>query len=107
MSAIGGKPADICSLRDFRILTNCDIGGCLSAPDTERAAGVAREATDVATCDAGMPPRPWSLESAVAVAVMFGAHMIEQAKLLSRRRCHADLHLARAFYFGRRQGHAG
>jgi uncharacterized protein with GYD domain len=33
----------------------------------------------------GMPPRSWSLESVVAVAVMFGAHMIEQAKLLSRR----------------------
>jgi hypothetical protein len=79
----------------------------------ERAAAVAREATDVAACDAGMPPQSWSLESVVAVAVMFGAHMIEQAKLLLRRdaifkeRCHADLHLPRAFHFGRRQGHAG
>src|SRR4029453_178885 len=32
-----------------------------------------------------MSPRPWSLESTTAVAVMFGAHRIEQAKLLSRR----------------------
>jgi len=61
------------------------FGGCSPAPHTERAAGVAREATDVAACDAGMPPRSWSLESVVAAAVMFGAHMIEQAKLLSRR----------------------
>jgi hypothetical protein len=52
---------------------------------TGRAAAVAREATDAAASDAGMPPRSWSLESVVAVAVMFGAHMIEQAKLLSRR----------------------
>jgi hypothetical protein len=42
---------------------------------TGRAAAVAREATDVAASDAGMPPRSWSLESVVAVAVMFGAHM--------------------------------
>jgi hypothetical protein len=64
---------------------NCDIDGYSPAPHTERAAAVAREATDVAPCDAGMPPRSWSFESVVAVAVMFGAHMIEQAKLLSRR----------------------
>jgi hypothetical protein len=38
-----------------------------------------------------------SLESVAAVAVMFGAHMIEQAKLVSKERCHADLHLPRAF----------
>ena len=66
-------------------MTNCDIGGCSPAPHTERAAIVARGATDVAACDAGMPPRSWSLESVVAVAVMFSAHMIKQAKLLSGR----------------------
>jgi uncharacterized protein with GYD domain len=57
----------------------------LTRTASELAAAVAREATDVAACDAGMPPQSWSLESLVDVAVMFGAHMIEQAKLLSRR----------------------
>src|SRR5260221_13032013 len=48
-------------------------------------AAVAREVTDVAACGAGVPPRSWSLEPIMAVAVVFGAHRIEQAKLLSRR----------------------
>ena len=50
--------------------------------------------------------RLWSLEVIKAEAVMFGVHKIKHS-VLFRERCHADLHLARAFYFGRRQGHAG
>jgi uncharacterized protein with GYD domain len=72
-------------------MTQLRHGGCSPAPHTERAAAVAREATDVAACDAGMPPQSWSLESVVAVAVMFGAHMIEQAKPENREEAVAKL----------------
>ena len=61
-------------------------GGCSPAPHTERASvpPLLREERPTLR-PATLPPRSWSLESVVAVEVMFGAHKIEQAKLLSRR----------------------
>jgi uncharacterized protein with GYD domain len=85
-TAFRGSAEDICSRRDLPILTQLHlVAAHPHRIPTERAAAVAREAIDVAACDAGMPPRSLSLESVVAAAVMFGSHMIEQAKLLSRR----------------------
>jgi hypothetical protein len=46
---------------------------------------VQNSAASPSTSAPALPPRSWSLEPITAVAVMFGAHRIEQAKLLSRR----------------------
>ena len=64
-------------------LRHCSLLSRIAYP--KRGPAVAREVTDVAACGVGVPPRSWSLEPITAVAVMFGAHRIEQAKLLSSR----------------------
>jgi len=55
MSALLPLPGGIRTLSRYRRRTGFDpkatFGGCSPAPHTERAAAVAREATDVAACD--------------------------------------------------------
>jgi len=46
------------------------------------------------------------LEAIKTGALMFRAYKIKHS-VLARERCHADLHLAWSFHFGRYQGHAG